>query len=67
MVNDVRNVVGVYVWTASKLCEYVESLNIKHDCFCSTVSLLVFFPAVRALLFVVNLNNIYYQQTSRFI
>jgi hypothetical protein len=71
-VNDVRKVIGVYVWTPSKLREYMESLNITHDYFWSvnyvlpTVSLLVFFPAVRVLLFIVNL-NVYYQQTTRSI
>jgi len=72
-VNDVRNVTGVYVWTASKLRECVESLNITHDYFwpvnyvLPTVSLLVFFPAVRVLLFIVKLNNTSYHPTTRFI
>jgi hypothetical protein len=64
-VNDVRKGIGVYVWIPSKLHEYVESLHITHDNFCSvnyvspTVSLMVFFPAILVLLFIVNLNNIY--------
>jgi len=35
VVNVVRKVIGVYVWTRSKLLEYVESLNITHDYFWS--------------------------------
>ena len=71
--NDVRKVIGVYVWTPSILHECVEPLHIKHNYFLSvnyvlpTVSLLVFFPAIRVLLFIVNLNNNYCLQTTRFI
>jgi hypothetical protein len=30
-VNDIRKVTGVYIWTASKLGEYMECLNVTHD------------------------------------
>ena len=72
-VNDVRKVIGVNVWTPSKLHEYVESLHITNDYFWSvnyvlpTVSLLVFFPVVMVLLFIVSLNIIYCLQTTCFI